>query len=241
MRNNLLETGRIAVFAFGIVILVVSMFLLESDVTQMSSGHIFAWCDLFFSYIVIFGPLFFTKGLAGMRTSHIVSVGIIWAMIVVYTVITFRLIAWGFFSPQFSLRFALIIQLVCVFALSFMVLAAGVTFEHADQVQIEEDVALNPIKELRTQAQVLTVRMGALGSNYADVEKKVKMISEELRYLSPVRTKAARELEDRIAMMLGTLSKQVTNLDGQGVLPEQLSQTANQILQKIKERKTMLN
>ena len=67
------------------------------------------------------------------------------------------------------------------------------------------------------------------------------MIGEELRYLSPVHTKAACELENRIAIMLGTLSNQVANIDGQGALPEQISQTANQILQKIKERKTMLN
>lgn len=235
------QTAKTAIFVFGLLIVCLAAWWLVPWVPGDTGNRLFVAFDLVLLYAVAFVPPLLLPRLQQSTTGRIVSVGILYWGIGLYAIYTVVLI-WRACSQAFPpTRLLVILQLVGLFALVGVMYFSTTTREHADAVEAGEDTLMRNVEHIRSQASSTAIDASTLGDAYAQAKKKIEQISEEVRYLSPVTSPQACELEDHLYRLQGELSGLVQAARNGGVAPQELSRKADDVLLVIRQRKALIN
>ena len=175
---------RIILFAAGLGIMLLAFFLFRSPV--MAAVEIFMWINIAVCYLVFFIPFFFgaihLKGLAAATSSYV----IIWISDLIFVVCA---VSFCVLVPLklVEIRLAVLTEAVLFFVAIILVYFAVFTGSHIKSVKQNETHAMASIKQIRSSMETLSFKATSLGDGYGEEKKTLEALTEEVKYISPVK------------------------------------------------------
>jgi hypothetical protein len=230
---------RVLLFLAGAVIVVVVFFLFNGgkELTQIDA---FVWLSIGLMYLIFFLPFFFSVINVSNFSGKIPSLSLVWLGIILYVIVSIVVILMLAAFHTISLKVAITIQLVLLFLFFIDVYFAYFASSHAGSVAAEENSLLMFIREIKTNAQSLSLSVNRLPAEYDKEQKILKQTLEDIKFISPVKNAACSELESRILRSLDILLELCGNIQT-GVHSSGLESEAANLQMLVKERKLQRN
>lgn len=188
--------SRYVLLVIGIVLIWFGFFTLV-DVRPWTNQ---IWLD-FFVVIAVFVFNFIVITFIGQSKSdfrfRIASRGILWTSCGLYSIVSIAALL-AAHAMSWSFSFSLFFQLVLVFGLLLALYMASIADHNAYNVQKDESISISSLDQLRdTFNRGISVTAKLTASN-AQMKKTLDGIGEDLRYLSALSGKEARQLDAAI-------------------------------------------
>lgn len=244
-RDNGTLALRLALFGFGLFVLVLGLILLLPSQPTHPYVQAFVAVDALLLYGVIFSPLVMGDRIADLTDGRIVAGGILWAAIVPYALVSLGIMGYAIATPFPRLSVLIVAQLVAVFLL---MLAIGISMRvssHVQDVNRVETGVRTSIERLRATSEQLALLSSQAhmpdGAAREDLIATMARISEELRYTAPLHTPEAATIEERIAMNLDVLMARVSAAELTELQVREASRIAHDTLTLVAERRMLRN
>ena len=209
MTQNRLGAFRIALFVFGLFVVVMALLLLIPYGPDRSAVALFTTVDAVLLYVILLAPLLMGTEIMRLTGRRAVSLGIMWRAVVPYAVLTLVLVLLANCMDQPPLRLFMVLQLAAVFALALAVYFGQAAEAHIEDVRHHETAVHSSVERLRATSERVVVTASHLDSagipDYDELMGDLERIAEELRYTTPVHTPEAAYVEDQIAERLDWL------------------------------------
>jgi hypothetical protein len=222
----------------GIFVIVVAYNLINGE-NKPAAGDTFMWASIVGMYLVLSCPfLFSTIGIKNF-SGKIPSLTMVWIGIFLYIPLSIIIIFLLKISI-FSINAALIVQAVLLFFFVLNIYFGYFASSHAVQVAANEAEQKLYLTEIKSKAASLTLKAGALPSEYEQIQKELKQTADDIRYISPVDGGNGMELELQILTSLDFLI-QYCDAASRGSRPLYLEEETKKLRTIVKERKLLRN
>lgn len=212
MTKKQLLVLKVLLFLSGLGIIAGAFCICGFNVKDLSALDKYLWININVFYIILFEPLFFnfvTTDNAAAKTPSLVAE---WISSISIVVICLPLVICIYNQVLFSVQFGIIVETVLIFL--------GLTFGYfgllgssqIEKVAAQETSRLNPVKEIRSQAEFLVFRADSLPAKYAAERTRISKIQENVRYMVPVKSPLAPELEQKIITGFQSLTSAIDDV-----------------------------
>ena len=138
------------------------------------------------------------------------------------------------FVESLSFRFFVTGHVILGFLLFIGVIIAFIAINTARGVAAQEKVIVDNIKDIRSEVDMLTLKVDRLPEDFASVKEKFAAVKGEVRYISPNDTSQAQELEAKIKQQLAAFKDKLNvaagNFDNGGDKENNIRQMENNLL-----------
>ena len=230
---------RLLLFLAGAGIIILAFFLTKGT-RELSRIDAFVWTSIGLMYLIFFLPFFFSAINIANFSGKIPSLSIVWFGVLFYmaaSVVILLLLIAAKFIP---INVAIIIQAILLFLFFVDVFFAYFASSHVRNVAVEETGKQKYISQIKPKAQVLSLAVTKLSTEYENVQKILKSAIEDIKYIYPVSGGAGSDLELRIIKSLNTLSELCGGIQS-GAHPADLEPEAENLRILVKERKQLRN
>lgn len=233
MNRKQLEIFKFLLLIFGFAVIALAYYLLNPDAGEKSLSSIdkFMWINICLCYAVFFFPMFFSSITTKTIDTKITSTVNIWISTLLFVLVAIVLIVCVKIE-KLELKHALIIEFVVFFLLAVFVYFGYFAGTHIGEVQTAENKSLAKIAEVKNAFEMLNFKIGTLGDEFHNQKSVLAKLCDDVRYLSPVDTEQAAELEMKLIIAANVISS--SNLSGQD-----LDSKINEMELLIKQRKLL--
>ncbi|MDR0636149.1 MAG: hypothetical protein LBF87_03630 [Treponema sp.] len=178
---------RLVLFVLGASIITL-IFFLSTKNTELSMVSRFTWISISLMYLVLCSPLVFFSfvGKVGSFAMLLTGIGL-------YIIISIVLVILANVGVVVEIGIAFIAQ-----AILFVFFAALVYVAYFGGSGTGRAERLASIKKLQSLAAAVDLKISDLPNEYSIVHSSLNQIIEDLRYLTPLKSKRSVELEDKI-------------------------------------------
>jgi hypothetical protein len=229
---------RFILFLMGAGILILA-FILINHGRELSGKDTFMWASIAVMYLFFFVPFFFSAINAAGFSGKIPSYTLIWTGIFLYLPASIAVILLLQFSLV-SLKAALIIQAVFCFLFFLNVYFGYFASSHVRNVAAGEAGKTRFLVKMKNSAASLALKAGMLGSAHEPLGQALKVVMEDIRYLSPVDGEKSAELDVKILNALENLSR-FCDSAMEGGTPAGFDVEIKKLWMLIRERKLLRN
>lgn len=230
---------KIILFIAGFIIILAAAYLTYPIFTIRLWKHILIWFDVAFVYCAVFLPMVIGK--RGSRDAARVFVGgaVYYRGVIIYAIISIVLIV---IALQLIVSPVIIILAQCVVVLIFLVyfFLACFTTGHISEVERAENSKTAMVKTLKMQASSLQVKANGLGDEHKNVKDAAGRLADNMRYLSPTDDPEAVRLEQRMYVMIDSISTDPLFSFGMNTSSEQVMRKFSELNMLYEQRKNIL-
>jgi len=230
---------RFLLFLAGAGIIILAFFLTKGE-KKLSGTDAFVWSSIGIMYLVFFLPFFFSAIKIANFSEKIPVLPLVWLGIVVYLAVSVIVIVLLSLTHIISLKTAIIIQSIAMFLFFVDVYFAYFTSSHVRGVVEEETEKQQYLNQIKSNAQVLSIFINKLPTEFDIVKRILKQSMDEIRYIYPVSNGAGNELETKIKKSLNILSEFCETIS-LGASPGGFASEAENLKMLVKERKLLRN
>ena len=166
----------------------------------------FFWAEIFVCYFVFAVPFFFSSISSKNIDTKITSTVHIWLSVIIFEIVAI-IFAVRVLHGISSIKTALIVELVLFFLLMIFVYFGYFAGAKIADVQAKEQVSLSKIAELKTAFDMLGLKAGTWGEDLFEQKTKVRKLCDDAKYLSPVDTDQAANLENKLIIAANVLAE----------------------------------
>ena len=228
---------RIVLFLFGAGIIALAFFL-STGGKEISESTAFIWISIALMYLVFFTPFFFSVIRLGTFSAKIPPLAFVWTGISIYIILSVINIV--LLSKGMSFTKAVVAQCILLFLFFVDVYFAYFASDHVSSVAAAEKEKQRYIHELKEKAQALLLRIKILPVEYAAAQTEISAGIEDCKYIYPVDTDVAGELERKIIAALQAIEESCKSIAA-GEHSTDLEKTAGNLRLLINERKLLRN
>ena len=105
-----------------------------------------------------------------------------------------------------SIKIAVVIECVLLFFLAITVFVSLLSAAHIHTAVKAGDQLLSSVKELRSEGSMLALKADTLSSAYDAEKKRIKAVTENLAYISPVHNDTAARIERDMLKSIAALN-----------------------------------
>lgn len=190
------------IFALGFLIILFLYLSVGKKEDIEGWRQTYLWLSLIVSYLVLFFPIFFPP-----RDKHasggIFITGIMYlASSIVFIIISLPLALLVYNGVFEKIFIPLLIQSIFLFFFLLEVFLCVFTTEHISSVTHTESQKLAGVLEIRALANALNTKVASLGDEHNVLKKDIAQLADDLRYLSPSGNPVARDIEQKIYVLL---------------------------------------
>jgi len=239
MTKNQSSFIRTMLFFAGIGIIILAFFLTKGD-RKLSSTDTFTWISIGIMYLVFFLPFFFSVINITNFSGKIPSMIIVWLSIIFYLALSLGNIVLLAVIKIIMLNTAVIIQVILFFLFAICIYIAYFASSHINKVAAEETVKKQFVNELKQKANVLSLAVNKLPSEYDNSQKSLKQVLEDIKYIYPVDKGMGENLELQIIESINKLSELCGSIQS-GAHPAGFDSDVENLRILVKERKLLRN
>lgn len=201
---------RAALLIAGLCIVVLSMLLLSPEIARDQNVVVFTASDVVLLFCVLVGPMLSGESIEEFTAGRIVSTGILFRATIPFAVCTAALVTYANIVPNPPLKLLVVAQLALTFVFVLWMYFGMLTSAHVEGVAQSEQALKYSVEALRASSQNLAVDSSRVDfSQYPRLEslsESIVKIAEEARYLTPVASTEAANLEQQIGSCLASLN-----------------------------------
>lgn len=207
MNRKQLGIFKFLLFLAGFGIIALAYYLLNPEAGEAPLSDIdkFMWINICLCYVVFFVPLFFSSITAKTIDTKITSTVHIWISTLIFVFVDIILIA-CVKSEKIEMKHALIAEAILFFVLAVFVYYGYFAGTHIGEVQAAEKRSLGKIAELKNAFEMLNLKAGTLSDDLRDQKAKLAKFCDDVRYMSPVDTEQASDLEMKLIIAANVIS-----------------------------------
>ena len=203
---------RAILFVFGMLILILAFLFLIPFASNSSLVTLFATIDAAVLYTVALGPVLlggvFEALSSGRRVTP--SIGFVGIGAWIYILASIAVIAVLIIHKDPPINVLLVVQLAALFVLGVSAVVGRQVNDQVEAVETAEQAILYPIKEVRSAAEQLAIKVSAQslpeGEASRQLVQDVQKLADELRYISPSTAPEAASLDNGILSYVNALS-----------------------------------
>lgn len=197
MKRNNSNLNRIILFFLGIIIILLSEFMMEYTYGDFDWRMMFAGMSILVMYVFAFAPLCF-KLSSYKKTGNIIIGGAIYYKgCVAYIVLSIGNIV-RIFTRMAPLVPAIIIQLIILFIFVLYVYMASASTNHIADVKDYEDAKTSQLNMLKDMSRQMMALADSSNKCDAELKNKIKAFADNMRFLSPTDNTMAGALEKQM-------------------------------------------
>ncbi len=201
-RQNHEMALRCLLFAAGLAVLLVALALLAPYSLGGIEARVFTVVVSVSLYVVLFGPLVLGGTLEGMRVGEIVAGGMYAKAATIYAACSVGTMTYVNLTLQPPLGLLIVVQLVALLAIGAYIVMGDATQTQVFSVEANEQAKVAPVKAMRANAarlEALALDLDPTTSpDCTDVQRRMRRIADDVRYLSPSGNSQATQLDVRI-------------------------------------------
>lgn len=238
MTRNQSLARRTALFLFGAGVVALAFFL-NTRGKVLTGAAIFTWLSIGAMYPIFFIPAFFSNLTVANFSGKIPSLSVMWTSVIGYiiaSIIVIMLLS----NAVISLNKAVTGQAALLFLFAVCVFLAFFASSHARTVGEEEGKKIQFTSGLKARAQILSLALNSLPSEYEAAKTATLRSLEEIKYLSPVEGFEGFDLEFKIMDSLNSISDICDGI-AEGAHAVSLEREAWMLQMLVKERKLLRN
>ncbi|MCK9171035.1 MAG: hypothetical protein M0P01_11540 [Treponema sp.] len=225
-------------FVAGLGVIVLAFFLFNNT-TALRDAEWYMWISIVIMYLVFFCPFFLTRIHTENTAEKMPSLTMIWFGVVFFIIVS-TAVTVVVVLLLVPVRVAVIVECVLAFLFAINVYFGYFASSHVHYVEQTETQMLSSIKEIRAAMDLLVAKSSALNDGYSAEREKLSCLAEDVKYLSPVQTGSAVDLEQEILEKINVVGDACGMvLDGSDGLELRKQLTALDML--IRQRKLMKN
>lgn len=235
MKKSELSITGLIVFIFGALVLVVAWILLSPFFPDTQDKFTFSCISVLLVYGLYFLPMFLAP-FRGDPAGIAVSGTVYYKGVSGYTLVSAANIF--FLFRFFPLAVSIVIQCAALFVLLIWAFMALFSKAHVDSSLQAEESKKSMLMDLRDKAKRLAAMTSGLEKN-APARVLAEKIAEDMRYLSPSDTSAARDLERRLLAKLDAILMDSSLTSGVDFISDSLQSKFSEFDTLYKERKNI--
>lgn len=229
MDSKQLSFFRTMLFFFGLVIIGVAFIVVNHPISEkvFTEKEIFFWVEIVLCYLVFFVPFFFSSIKLKTLDIQIPSTTNLWMCIIFFEIVAIVL-SILVLRGTVSIRIAILVELVVLFFSAIFVYFGYFAGHHIGNVQAREEISLSKIAELKNAFAMLNLKIDMWGGDYSEQKAKIKKICDDVRYMSPVDTDSASNLEMKLIIAANVLAESTMSPSEMDVKIQELLLLVNQ-------------
>lgn len=206
MNKNQLLSFKIILFVTGLLVIGAAFLIVNLPFPEegISGNQKFFWINLVAMYLVFFCPLFFSSVSTKNLDAKITPTVGIWISVFIFEVVALAL-AISVLAASFSIKAAAIIELVLFFVCAVFVYFGYFSGNHIQNVQSREEKSLGKIGEVKNAFEMLNLKSD-LWKDLDEQKSRIKKICDDVKYLSPVDTDEASNLEQKLVIAASVIA-----------------------------------
>lgn len=207
MDRKQLGIFKFLIFLFGFAVIALAYHLLGpvAKGEELTVIDKFMWINICICYAMFFIPIFFSSITTKTIDTKITSTVHIWISTSFFVFTTFILIV-CVKTEKIDLKYAVIAECVLLFLLSIFVYFGYFAGTHIGEVQEAERKSLAKIGEVKNAFEMLNLKAGALSDEFREQKAKLAQFCEDVRYMSPVDTEQAADIEMKMIIAANVIS-----------------------------------
>ena len=204
MNRTFFSIFRWGLFFLGLGIIGL-MYLLFVTGKELPPERTYMWISFFIEYAVFFLPITLYGITLKDFDKNMPAIIMIARGTATYSLISFALsLAVGF--GYVSIKIAVVIECVLLFFLAITVFVSLLSAAHIHTAVKAGDQLLSSVKELRSEGSMLALKADTLSSAYDAEKKRIKAVTENLAYISPVHNDTAARIERDMLKSIAALN-----------------------------------
>lgn len=208
MNTKQLGFFKILLFFSGFVVIAIAFMLFNWPLPEegLSNALKFMWIDICICYLVFIMPLFFSSiSLKNMDTKIVPTVHI-WLGTSIFELAVIALIVLVV-NGILPIKYAILIELVTFFILAIFVYFGYFAGNHIGKVQAQEQKSLSRIEDLKSAFKMLKLKAEMWPDELDEQKAKIQKLCEDVRYISPVDTDVALDVENKLIISANLLAE----------------------------------
>lgn len=207
MNRNQLGIFKFLIFLFGFAVIAFAYHLLGPAARgeELTDIDKFMWLNICICYAMFFVPMFFSSITMKTVDTKITSTVHIWISTSFFVFAALILIV-CVKTATIALKYAVIAECALFFLLSIFVYFGYFAGNHIGEVQAAERKSLAKIGELKNAFEMLNLKAGALSEEFRDQKAKIAQFCDDVRYMSPVDTEQAADIEMKLIIAANVIS-----------------------------------
>ena len=228
MNTKQLNIFKTIIFIFGFVVIgVVFVIINQDDLERLTTLQKFFWIEVVLCYAVFFVPFFFSSIKSENIDTKITSTIHIWISVIIFEIVAIILAILSL-NEIITIKISIIIELILMFFLSIFVYYGYFAGNHIGNVQAEQENSLNKIAEVKSAFDMLNINTQSWGSEFYEQKIKIKKLCDDVKYLSPVNTEMAFNLEDKMIAIANVIAETHVTVDEMNTKIQELSNLVSQ-------------
>ncbi len=195
------------IFLFGIGVIYFA-FKIFNTAETLEPNQKFFWINLVVLYAVFFLPLFFNSITLGNVDKKVPSLVGVWSCVLIFELINIPL-SIIVLTGKMPVKVAVLSEAVMIFLAAIFIYFSYLANTNINNVQAAEQRSMALITQMRSSLEMLNLKAGGLGMEFADQKKKISSASENARYISPVDTAESISLESQIIGKTAEISSSI--------------------------------
>lgn len=208
MNTKQLNVFKIVLFVLGLAIVGTAFVIMNYPLPEegLPDRQKFFWLEVLLCYLVFFIPFFFSSIALRTVDTKITSTVHIWISVVIFEIVAISLTVLSL-NGVVKIRYSVLAELVLFFLLSIFVYFGYFAGNHIGNVQAEEKRAIGNINELKSAFEMLSLKTDMWGDDFSEHKAKLKKLCDDVRYMSPVDSGNALNLEKKLVIMANVLAE----------------------------------
>ena len=207
MDRKQLGIFKFLIFLFGFAVIALAYHLLGpvAKGEELTAIDKFMWINICICYAMFFVPIFFSSITTKTIDTKITSTVHIWISTSFFVFATLILIV-CVKTEKIALTYAVIAECVLFFLLAIFVYFGYFSGTHIGEVQAAERKSLTKIGEVKNAFEMLNLKANTLSDEFRDQKAKLIRLCDDVRYMSPVDTEQAADIEMKMIIAANVIS-----------------------------------
>lgn len=206
MNSRQLDIFKTILFIAGLLIVGAAFAIANCPMPEagLDSVQKFFWVNVVVCYVVFFAPFFFSSITSNTIDTKITSTVNIWISVIIFEIVavTFSVLT---LKEIVNMRISILVELIIFFFAAIFVYFGYFAGNHIGNVQAQEEKSLRKISELKSAFDMLNLKTDMWTDDYREQKVKVKKLCEDVKYMSPVDTDIAANLEMKLIISANVL------------------------------------
>lgn len=233
MNKSQLSVFKIVLFVLGFAVIGAAFLIVNLPFPEdgISAEKKFFWINLVAMYLVFFCPLFFSSISTKNLDEKIVPTVGVWTSGLVFEAAALVL-SILVLAAVLSIKAAAVIELVLLFFCAVFVYFGYFSGNHISNVQAAEKKSISELSKVKSAFEILSLKSSSWKDDLYMQKEKIRKICDDVKYLSPVGSEAAADVEKN-------LSDKAAEISSSNLTASELDGKIGEIEILLRQRKTM--